>query len=348
MNKLPPLKSTSNLDGQLITVHNSVPDMLLKAIDSYGFNGEQALNHAGITREQLSDEKTRVSVSQMEAFWRIAVALTKDNAIAVDFAKQLLLGAFYGLGFVWATSETLHQALNRLVRYFKIICTVGVVELEQTEDQVSLWLRLPVDAQDVFYPSVEGALTLFIQFCRLSYRSDFSPALVELQRPELVKSDKLARFFNCPIQYGAKENKIYFSKHSLSQSLPMANSQLASANDQVVNAYIESIESSSLSSMITSMILSQLKTDRPTLDSISNALCITPRTLQRKLKKESTSFNELFDAARCDLAINYLLHSNRSVSEIAYQLRFKDPANFSRCFNRWTGLSPSKYRNSCL
>ena len=35
---------------------------------------------------------------------------------------------------------------------------------------------------------------------------------------------------------------------------------------------------------------------------------------------------------------------NVSVSEVAYLLGFSDCSNFSRAFHRWTGRSPSVYR----
>ena len=69
------------------------------------------------------------------------------------------------------------------------------------------------------------------------------------------------------------------------------------------------------------------------------------RTLQRKLKDEGTSFMDLLQDTRLQLARKYLRQPSRSVVETAYMLGFSEPSTFSRAFKRWTGLAPAEYRD---
>lgn len=335
----------SHINGGQITVHSSIPKMLFQALKKSGYDAEAIMLNSHISMEQISDESARIDVSEMDLFWREAVRVSGDELISVDFAEQAMLGSLYGLGFAWAASDSLLQAFERLARYFKVVCTAGDVELQVNEDDVRLVLNIPVSPEDVFFPSVDGALTLFLQLCRLSYSPGFSPVQVTLQRPKPSNADKFEGFFNCPLRYEASHNALFFSKVSLEQTLPMSNSRLARANDDVVKAYIEEFEGASVASNVLGLMIEMLPSGLPTLEAVAQLRHMTPRTLQRKLKAENTSFNQLLDTMRQDLAKSYLRHSTRSIGEIAYMLGFSDPANFTRFFKRWTGQSPSLFKS---
>jgi AraC-like DNA-binding protein len=71
---------------------------------------------------------------------------------------------------------------------------------------------------------------------------------------------------------------------------------------------------------------------------------MTARSLQRRLRDESTTFSKLVDEARRELAEDYIHDPNFSLMEIAFILGFSDFSSFSRAYKRWTGMSPSKVR----
>jgi AraC-like DNA-binding protein len=70
------------------------------------------------------------------------------------------------------------------------------------------------------------------------------------------------------------------------------------------------------------------------------------QTLYRRLKAEGVTFEEVLEAKRRQLAIRYLALDRSSVKAAAYKLGFSEPAAFSRAFKRWTGTSPSRFRES--
>ncbi len=81
-----------------------------------------------------------------------------------------------------------------------------------------------------------------------------------------------------------------------------------------------------------------------TIDRVGRQLGMSRQTLYRRLKSEGTTFEEILDAKRRQLAIRYLVVEGLSVKAAAYRLGFSDPAAFSRAFKRWTGSSPSGFR----
>jgi AraC-like DNA-binding protein len=82
------------------------------------------------------------------------------------------------------------------------------------------------------------------------------------------------------------------------------------------------------------------------MDSVATQLAISPRTLQRKLESEGTSFGEILDDSRQRAALEYLSRPEMSISETAFMLGFSEPSTFYRAFRRWTGKTPAQYRRA--
>lgn len=81
-------------------------------------------------------------------------------------------------------------------------------------------------------------------------------------------------------------------------------------------------------------------------EDVGLALGISRSTLQRRLREEGTSYQEVLDATRRDLAIRYLRKTSLRADEIANVLAYRDANSFSRSFRRWTGLSPLAFRQA--
>jgi AraC-like DNA-binding protein len=91
-------------------------------------------------------------------------------------------------------------------------------------------------------------------------------------------------------------------------------------------------------------LLEHLPSGHVSEEEIAQGLHLSLRTLQRKLRDEGTSYKELLDETRRELATEYIKNPHVSISEITYLLGFSEPSNFSRAFKRWTGSSPSAFR----
>ena len=73
-------------------------------------------------------------------------------------------------------------------------------------------------------------------------------------------------------------------------------------------------------------------------------LAMSPRTLQRRLSEEGTSFDTLREETRKQTAEMYLADRTLSVSEVAFLLGFSEPGAFHRAFRRWHNTTPDAFR----
>ena len=86
--------------------------------------------------------------------------------------------------------------------------------------------------------------------------------------------------------------------------------------------------------------------DKLTINMIADIVGLSTRSLQRVMKKHDISYNALLNTARQQYAETQLKNPEVKISDIAYQLGYNDTAHFTRAFKRWTGMTPSQYRNS--
>lgn len=86
----------------------------------------------------------------------------------------------------------------------------------------------------------------------------------------------------------------------------------------------------------------------PTLEQTARRLGVTARTLRRRLCEEGGRYAVLMEAARLRDAVILLDNPAVEIHQIAEQLAYQDPANFTRAFRKWTGKTPSQYRQRSL
>ena len=84
----------------------------------------------------------------------------------------------------------------------------------------------------------------------------------------------------------------------------------------------------------------------PSLEQVASGLAMSSRTLRRRLKEKNTSFQELLDAERHQVAREFLLDTTMNIQQIAEYCGFGDAQNFSQAFKRWQGMSPTEFRSS--
>ena len=81
------------------------------------------------------------------------------------------------------------------------------------------------------------------------------------------------------------------------------------------------------------------------LDEVAGRLHLSPRTLHRRLDEEGSSFRNIKEATRRDIAYARLAKTRQPIARIATDLGYADPSTFYRAFVSWSGLSPERFRD---
>jgi len=86
----------------------------------------------------------------------------------------------------------------------------------------------------------------------------------------------------------------------------------------------------------------------PSLTLAARLFHLTPRTLHRRLVAEGTSYGQILDEVRHQLATEHVRSGRLGLAEVAWMLGYTDLANFRRAWKRWEGVAPSVWRQRAL
>jgi AraC-like DNA-binding protein len=335
------------------TVLTAWTGTLLRALTELGVDARGLAAQAGITNEELEDPDHRIPLDASTRLWRAAVAHTGQPTLGLDVSRYVRPGTFHTLGHAVITSPTLRDALHRVARYSAITADVADARVEETTspdggDVVTLVLTWRPGAERPAFEPVDAVLAAIVRTARFMLDRDVNPHHATLERPAPAEGHDATRFaqvFRCPLTFGAADNRLSFTRADADRSVAGGNPEIAKLHDDVTAAYLARLEPTTTARLVRRVLPDLLPGGEPSIAATAAALATSPRTLQRQLQDEGTSYREVLRDVRRDLAIGYLQGGGHSVTEITYLLGFRETAAFSRAFKQWTGSAPSRYRS---
>lgn len=309
-----------------------------------GLDAKLALSRAGIAPEVLHTPRARVPVANMRRLWAEAVTMTGNDAFGIEVATKAPFASVHALGFAIQSSSSLRDVMQRLARFYQVVS--NAVEVSFTPGPEG---RLALRALDErIQPPREGldaCMALIVCRTRALMGDQVAPPLrVRLDRPRPVHAQAFDDAFRCPIEFNAGENALYFAAEVLDRPLPGADPELALHNDRIVAEYLATLNHGTLTQRVYACLIQRLPSGPPDQAAVADTLGLSLRTLQRRLQAENSSFQQILDTVRFELAKAYLWKEEYSLGEVGYLLGFSDHSNFNRAFKRWAGMTPAAYR----
>lgn len=316
-----------------------------RTVELAGVDAAPLFAQAGLDMAALNDPNARYPVERTAQLWRLAVAATGNPALALEVARQVTPTTFHALGYSQVASTTLKEAFERTLRYFRIVTDAGELRFFQEAERYCFETRVQLGADGPAQEGVDAFIAVIARMVRGLAGRDALPLALELSRPEPEDPEPYRRCFRVMPSFGAEANRLWYAAELIERPLDGANPELARANDQIVIEHLARLERSQLAHKVRSLIVSMLPDGVPNAEQIAAQVHLSPRSLQRKLADEGTSYSALLEASREELARAYLAGGTHTVSEVTFLLGFSDVSAFSRAFRRWTGMAPSAYRD---
>ena len=166
---------------------------------------------------------------------------------------------------------------------------------------------------------------------------DFDP-------PERVESWE--DVFRCPVTFNGSRSMLCFAP----DTLDFPNVQ----NEQSLSVFLKSAPyrlivpsyyEQTLSERVLALFGDDFTQALPGAPEVGRQLGMSVSSLRRQLNDEGSSFQQLKDDCRSRAACQYLASSELTLAEVSGLLGFDESSAFFRAFKRWTGQTPSEYRN---
>lgn len=290
----------------------------------------------------LGPQRHRVRRAQIVRLYQVAAVDCGDEMMGL-WSRPIRAGALKHLLTTLRDASDLPAALYRFTTFWNLLLDDYRLELREAPGSLGLAL-VPRGPQPV---SCFGhMLMLKLAHGLMSWLAGRELPLSGLSfafgRPSYAAD--YAVLFPAQVAFGADVSMITFARDALRDRALRTEEELSAFLQNAPRDWIfTGLDSHSVSLQVR-VFLARHSPPDASLAAAAKALGLTPRTLMRRLGRERSSFQEVKDGLRRDLALRWLLDEGRSVEEISQDLGFSAAANFHRAFRRWTGETPGNMR----
>jgi len=319
--------------------------------EAAGIPVDELLSEGGLDKASLDQADRLVPVQALESMLAAVVNRYPDPLMGLHLAGDIQPATYGAIGYLAQACITLSDALEMVARYNGLLSNIGKTSLIHGPGTVKVCWECLAGSAPLRRQLSEYVLGSFVGIMRL-----LLPEQKELLRsvqfahappakPELVR--QYFRYFNCPV---------YFDRPvcSFSISADVVNTRLHHGDvrlKEVLERHAQSLmqqrqQTSSLRDEVRHLIAAMIADGLPGRDVVAAQLGLSGRSLHRKLEEEGSSYREILDELRLEIAQSRLSQGGDSLSRIAEQLGFRSRQAFLRWYKLNTGKTPGDYRKA--
>jgi len=322
---------------------------LVEVLAEQGIAPEASLSGTGLSPESLASPETLTSVRQYITVCHNALQLSKTPEIPFRTGSRIPLSAYGMYGFALVCSPTIREYFQVAVQYHRLATPLLSMSWREEGDYVS-WVLAMNPA--VSHPDslvrflIEQQMTQLSTHLRTVVEPNCcSPVHAALSYSAPAHTHLYKRYLGCQVRFNQPGCELTYPRSILAARPLMAHGLTWKIMRETCERILGEVKTSSGVAGEVYQIIASTPGHSPSMESVARQLATTARTLNRKLHAEGTSFTQILDEVRCNLAKEYLRSTKLSTEDISELVGFSEAANFRHAFRRWTGITPARFRH---
>ena len=316
---------------------------ILETARGRGVDDATCLAGSGLTPQQLADPATEVRAAQELTIIRNVIGRLGDQpGLGIETGAQYTFADTGILGYALLSSPTVRDAIDVACRYAALTTTyLNVAAPEVTNNEAVIAFDDAQVPPDVRRFLLERDFAIFLRLLPSLMGGIEVPTTLRLEVAGLQLPASLVEMENLTVVVeNTARNALVIPVDLVTAPMPAADPQTAAICIRQCEELLNRRRTRRGISASIRMRMIQDSTQIPSMATVARELCITERTLHRRLAAEGTSYRALLDEVRATLAAE-LLNSGLGVEETARRLGYSETAAFTRAHTRWNGCPPS-------
>lgn len=309
---------------------------------------EEATTLTGLTPDTLADPAARVPSLVAYRVWEATAERLGVPHFGLHAAEAIHAMFFDAYDFAVTSATTLRDGIESMQRHLRVQHEGAEIDLTVTRGEARVVVRFHVE-EIVPRHFSECCIAVWLLRAQTLLARPFRPRQVSFRHGAPADTAEHRRVLATTPVFAALEDGLRFDASFLDEPLRSANAPLRRLMDGVLLARDPTGPAdATVESRARAEIIRSLRGATPTVGHVAAHMGLSVRSLQRDLGEVGTSFNDLLDEARRDLAIAWVSDGARTLKRVSSDLGFGQVTAFTRAFRRWTGRSPSAYRAEVL
>lgn len=314
---------------------------------------ETLLKQAHIASTALTDANQRVPLAAYTRLYQVVSAHLQDEGFGL-FSRPLRPGCIACLLQSTLSAPTLAEAMTRMVRFFNLLQDNLILDFAVDTATLSVRVVSPLPVAEAGFVFAHEWLLRLIHGLAAWLIDDPLPLVaVVLPYAPPAHASEYERVFATKVSFCGTAPSTPMAPSSLLAQLPAAALRRPVRRDEAaLNQFLRGMPGNITmlyrgERALAPRIREQLRQSLPELLSLAQLaqrLNLSARTLHRQLEKEGTSLRRLREGLRHELAVEWLVKTQRPIQRIAADLGFADNTSFYRAFHQWEGCGPRAWR----
>lgn len=297
-----------------------------------------AMHEMGLSPSLLNRPDERIDFARLCALLDHCALSWDMPDLALRLASYQYLEILGPVGLVTRTSRDLRGALHAISDNLDIHSNAVIVRLNEQGGVATIIIDTLVQTLGAAH-FVLLSLGLARNIIETVGKAPLDLIEVSLRQDSGNLGTAAARWFHCPVGFQAEQNALHFDAGILDHPIAQSDEAYRAIVERYfTTARLETV--GSFAELARQDIARQMEFGGCTLNSLALRLRVEPRSLQRRLKQEGTSFRDLVDDWRRTRALSLVTKTRLPLSQVALALGFADPSVFTRAFHRWYGQAP--------
>lgn len=328
-------------------ISSSIVHALLKYAEVIGITPAEVCARANFPAESIFDPENHIHVRQFLALWIDIARQAGDSAFGLHFVEKTRAQPGGDvLSAILFNCPTVGNAMEKLARYHGLTTDLIQVKIEHQGDFTHYaWEPSPENTPIDRQISEAVICRLFYTLQDLSH-GKISVTEIHFRHSQPAQIVEHGRIFNAPLKFNQPRNQLIIHQKELALPIPLANPTLLKRLDTIADDMLKVLYPPDTWSEKVSRWISKLlrQGEKPAIEKIARELAVSTRLLQNKLNEEGSTYRVLLDQVRKEMAMAYLKEPNINLYDTAFLLGFSDQSSFTHAFKRWTGSTPTAYR----
>ncbi len=283
--------------------------------------------------------KERLQLDAVDCIWEYLADQSTDEIFGLRAGLNIKLGDLGVVGFLLSSCDTFEHAIEDIIKHLSIVSETAHFSLTSSGDKCSLnYIPHYVRARR---HRIEASIASTVRFAKLLTGGRFTPLSILLSHapPSASSVSEAHSLLGCDVIYNQEVNAVVFHQDQLSLPIDNSNALVHERMLGLAKEVMERLPSSGFLSTVRGLVRRYPACGK---NEIAKKLFISGRHLNRKLALDDTSFKQIQNEIRLQLAESWL-QNNVHIDEIVERFSFCDVRSFSKAFKRWSGVTPAQF-----